>query len=732
MKPVLTVGMAHVGDFTGVWATIQSIRTNNDCSQVEFLVINNGGPNEHAKEVHHFLTQKINGAQNAGCRFVNAPDPRGTSAPRDRIFKEAQGEFVLVCDAHLIWPGPQSISKGRFAASGTIKPVKPSHSLAHQDSIFQIKPEGYYPGPIDMLNEFFRQNPDTQDLYSGPLLYDTLDNRATHFDDYIRGEMVGIWGWAWQCPCGMDGLRFTPHQPQQGMPHRAYGLFMGFVPVTRCGNCEKSLPTDLSESNLRLQGYTRLGEFYDDPPFEIPGMGLGAFACKRDAWLGFNEHARGFGGEEMYIHEKFRMAGRKAWCLPFLPWNHRFSKVGTIQFQATLWNKVRNYVLEWNELGKDLAPIYQHFVTDLKRLSQADWDYLVEDPIKHSEEPKNSSSPVPKQSGLPQPGTDVNNLKELFTWMKSQKRDLEQHADKLYELASKCNHVTEISTRREGTIALLAGLMTGDSLQRKPAGDKEAKPVAKFISYNTEFYDGTYSLMKAYGGPSFLSSHLQTHEIAEIEETDLLFIDTIHTGKVLAEELRKFGPKVRKYIVMHDTKQYADRGEDGKDGMFSALQPWLEANPTWFPVYHAEHQYGLTVLSCDLSEWPDEPIEPALLGYGPGSELKILLRSFGVEPKAGCDCTAKQRQMDKLGVVGCRKKLDMIVGWMREGAARWKWDEMPAIAARAVVQEPALALKLGMHLNDPWPVIIEEVIKRAEVKQQKLAHARAKVLNRQK
>ena len=36
---------------------------------------------------------------------------------------------------------------------------------------------------------------------SGPMLYDTLGNLSTHFVDFWRGEMWGIWGQAWEaCP----------------------------------------------------------------------------------------------------------------------------------------------------------------------------------------------------------------------------------------------------------------------------------------------------------------------------------------------------------------------------------------------------------------------------------------------------------------------------------------------------------------------------------------------------
>ena len=44
------------------------------------------------------------------------------------------------------------------------------------------------------------------------------------------------------------------------------------------------------------------------------------------AWPGFPAAFRGFGGEEAYIHEKFRRAGGRRLCLPWLRWMHRFGR----------------------------------------------------------------------------------------------------------------------------------------------------------------------------------------------------------------------------------------------------------------------------------------------------------------------------------------------------------------------------------------------------------------------
>ena len=141
--------------------------------------------------------------------------------------------------------------------------------------------------------------PDTNNLMHGPMLYDDLKTCSTHMNNEWRGNMWGTWS-------------------------------------------EAVRPCDLPKE-----------------PFQIPMHGLGLFCCKKSAWVGFNPDFRGFGGEEGYIHEKFRQAGKDVWCVPSMKWVHRFQN-GTgypLHFQ----DRIRNYLLGFNELGMDTKPIYEHF-----------------------------------------------------------------------------------------------------------------------------------------------------------------------------------------------------------------------------------------------------------------------------------------------------------------------------------------------------------------------------------
>ena len=60
---------------------------------------------------------------------------------------------------------------------------------------------------------------------------------------------------------------------------------------------------------------------------------------------------------------------------------------------------------------------------------------------------------------------------------------------------------------------------------------------------------------------------------------------------------------------------------------------------------------------------------------GPGTELKKLLKNFGIEATPACSCNSKAKLMDlkEASEPGwCEKNIDTIVGWLRDEAAKRK------------------------------------------------------------
>ncbi len=323
MEQVLTIGMAHHNDYSGVYFTIQDIRKEllfnrryDLLKKIEFLVIENDPESSHAKMVKQ-LKNKI------PISVVDFTDVSGTSATRNKIIEEARGNFVLVMDCHVM-----------------LCPVVDT---------------------LDRLFTFMESNKQTNDLFCGPLVHDDLNNMSTHFNDRWAGQMWGQWGSAWNCICE------AAHFSVQDVDGKAafYNLNTQ-EKIDKCVYCSREFPKDLvfagHEQALHLDGYTPAGRQSPEEPFEVFGQGLGCFFTRKNSWLKFNEHSRGFGGEECYIHEKYRKAGNKTLCLPFLRWLHRFGRPDGVKYELTVDNKVRNYILEFMEIGLDISPVKDHFV----------------------------------------------------------------------------------------------------------------------------------------------------------------------------------------------------------------------------------------------------------------------------------------------------------------------------------------------------------------------------------
>ncbi len=74
----------------------------------------------------------------------------------------------------------------------------------------------------------------------------------------------------------------------------------------------------------------------------------------------------------------------------------------------------------------------------------------------------------------------------------------------------------------------------------------------------------------------------------EIDNTDLLFIDTVHKRKHTEAELQRHSKNVNKYIILHDTTAWP--------GVFEAVVDFLIKNNEWFIVEHCNKDSGMIVL----------------------------------------------------------------------------------------------------------------------------------------
>jgi len=153
------------------------------------------------------------------------------------------------------------------------------------------------PGALAAIDRYYEDDPESCDLIQGPLLSDGPSGTiATHLDPIWSEQQYGRWA-------------IDP----------------------------------------------RIGE---GGPFEIGMQDLGLFACRRQAWPGFNPRFRGYGGEEGYIQEKVRRAGGRVICHPGVGWTHH---APGNPHGMSLRGLLRNYLIGWRELGWDTTSVERHY-----------------------------------------------------------------------------------------------------------------------------------------------------------------------------------------------------------------------------------------------------------------------------------------------------------------------------------------------------------------------------------
>lgn len=164
--------------------------------------------------------------------------------------------------------------------------------------------------------------------------------------------------------------------------------------------------------------------------------------------------------------------------------------------------------------------------------------------------------------------------------------DINQHLPLLRQLGSQVSHVTEFGVR--GICSTWAWV----------AAEVE----------HIRLYDIVHPQLHAHPAvPPYTWEHLvqlrpdiqffqeDTRECT-IEPTELLFIDTLHTGPQLHQELERHHEKVSRLIVLHDTETYGTIGQDRQSpGLDWALIPFVAQHP-WRIFYRTPDNNGLTVL----------------------------------------------------------------------------------------------------------------------------------------
>jgi len=188
----------------------------------------------------------------------------------------------------------------------------------------------------------------------------------------------------------------------------------------------------------------------------------------------------------------------------------------------------------------------------------------------------------------------MNSLEQKYNDLVNTPSDINEHLPTLKKYSEECEHITEMGVRWiVSTYAFLMGkpkkLISIDIQSPSTWGANLILAQTSALENNIEF--------------NFLLGN--TLEI-EIEQTDLLFIDTWHAYKQLKSELALHHSKVNKYIILHDTSNFEFQDETSYEeiwgwkgdnkGLWPAIEEFLQSNPEWYIHERYTNNNGLTIL----------------------------------------------------------------------------------------------------------------------------------------
>jgi hypothetical protein len=157
--------------------------------------------------------------------------------------------------------------------------------------------------------------------------------------------------------------------------------------------------------------------------------------------------------------------------------------------------------------------------------------------------------------------------------------DIHEHLPVLSDLTSQCNHVTEL-------------------------GVGWAQSTRAFLRHDVNLHSYEYSpqpgivdfFVQARNAGRNVTLHIADTRNVQIEETDLMLVDSLHVYEQVQKELELHAGKVKKYLLFHDTTLFSDRGEFGGKGIWPAIQEFMDSHPEWQLIERRTNNNGLTIL----------------------------------------------------------------------------------------------------------------------------------------
>lgn len=215
-------------------------------------------------------------------------------------------------------------------------------------------------------------------------------------------------------------------------------------------------------------------------------------------------------------------------------------------------------------------------------------------------------SHINSNENVTQTATIEDRINQAYEYVLRVPSDINELLPTLHKYAMECDHVTEMGAR--------GGRSTVTFIHANPK---------KFVSYDYQYATpekhliGEVNALKNFIDECKNSgknvSYIGADVLAvDIEETDLLFIDTWHVYQQLKKELELHAGKVRKYIAFHDIETFGVVGEGYPDsddnhprrheydknntGIYRAIEEFLVDNPQWVKDFETKSNNGLLVL----------------------------------------------------------------------------------------------------------------------------------------
>jgi hypothetical protein len=188
------------------------------------------------------------------------------------------------------------------------------------------------------------------------------------------------------------------------------------------------------------------------------------------------------------------------------------------------------------------------------------------------------------------------NLEEKVNELYTTPSDINEHFPAIIKYGSECETITEMGVR--GIVSTWGWLACAP------------KKLISYDIHNPAKWGGdiqsVYDTATAYN----LNFEFKIADVLkiEIDETDLLFIDTWHAYDQLKQELKIHSDKVKKYICFHDTTSYEFNdepkghentweGQSSGKGIWPAIEEFLmENNDTWVLKERFKNNNGFTVI----------------------------------------------------------------------------------------------------------------------------------------